>query len=205
MLTQPVVSTLNESVMSRSSNDSLCWLSLHRCGRSVLPQRTSCLLCKLLPFLAVAMLGGEQIVLAPQKIIRDLNLRRPICTHYQMYHDAKRMGKRNPPRCRAGAKCPNVEVRDYPERDIWSLGAIVQGSGQMGELTCWDVVAAAVAVSWKLGSEAVLVLGPESVSYERSCYDNWTILREISARVFFVKNQKKSRNHIICPIFPAYG
>ena len=28
----------------------------------------------------------------------------------------------------------NVEVRDYPERDIWSLGVMVQGSGQMGEL-----------------------------------------------------------------------
>ena len=27
-----------------------------------------------------------------------------------------------------------VEVRDYPERDIWSLGVMVQGSGQMGEL-----------------------------------------------------------------------
>ena len=27
-----------------------------------------------------------------------------------------------------------IEVRDYPERDIWSLGVMVQGSGQMGEL-----------------------------------------------------------------------
>ena len=27
-----------------------------------------------------------------------------------------------------------MEVRDYPERDIWSLGVMVQGSGQMGEL-----------------------------------------------------------------------
>ena len=28
----------------------------------------------------------------------------------------------------------DAEVRDCPERDIWSLGAMVQGSGQMGEL-----------------------------------------------------------------------
>ena len=27
-----------------------------------------------------------------------------------------------------------IEVRDYPERDIWSLGVMVQGSSQMGEL-----------------------------------------------------------------------
>ena len=27
-----------------------------------------------------------------------------------------------------------IEVRDCPERDIWSLGVMVQGSGQMGEL-----------------------------------------------------------------------
>ena len=27
-----------------------------------------------------------------------------------------------------------IEVRDYPERDIWSLGVMVQGSGQIGEL-----------------------------------------------------------------------
>ena len=27
-----------------------------------------------------------------------------------------------------------IEVRDYPERDIWSLGVMVQGSGQMGDL-----------------------------------------------------------------------
>ena len=29
----------------------------------------------------------------------------------------------------------HIEVRDYPERDIWSLGVMVQGSGQMGELS----------------------------------------------------------------------
>ena len=48
----------------------------------------------------------------------------------------------------------------------------------------------AVGVTWKLGSETVLVFGPESVSYERSRHENWTILREISARVFFCKNPK---------------
>ena len=52
----------------------------------------------------------------------------------------------------------------------------------------------AVGVTWKLRSETVLVFGPESVSYERSRRENRTILREISARVFFVKipkNQQK--------------
>ena len=65
--------------------------------------------------------------------------------------------------------------------------------------SCWDVaaVAAAVAaVTWKLGSETVLVFGPESVSDERSRHENWTILREISARVFFRKKQKIKKNHI---------
>ena len=52
------------------------------------------------------------------------------------------------------------------------------------------------AVTWKLGSETVLVFGPESVSYERSRHENWTILREISARVFFVKIPKIKKNHI---------
>ena len=56
--------------------------------------------------------------------------------------------------------------------------------------------AAVAAVTWKLGSETVLVFGPESVSYERSRYENWTILREISARVFCVKIQKINKNHI---------
>ena len=63
--------------------------------------------------------------------------------------------------------------------------------------SCWDAAAvAAAAVSWKLGSETVLVFGPESVSYERSRPMNRTILREISARVFFVKIQKIKKNHI---------
>ena len=44
--------------------------------------------------------------------------------------------------------------------------------------------------SSKLGSETVLVFGPESVSYERSRHENWTILREISARVLFWKNHQ---------------
>ena len=61
----------------------------------------------------------------------------------------------------------------------------------------------AVGVTWKLGSETVLVFGPESVSYERSRLIRRCILREISARVFFVKIQKSTK--IIFPIFPGYG
>ena len=64
--------------------------------------------------------------------------------------------------------------------------------------SCWDVAVAAAAVaaavSWKLGSETVLVFGPESVSYERSRRENRTILREISARVFFGKIPKYKKN-----------
>ena len=60
----------------------------------------------------------------------------------------------------------------------------------------------AVGVTWKLRSETVLVFGPESVSYERSRRENRTILREISARVFFVKIQKIKK--IMFPIFPGY-
>ena len=55
----------------------------------------------------------------------------------------------------------------------------------------------------RLGAETVLVFGHESVSYERSRHENWTILREISARVFFVKIPKIKK--IIFPIFPGYG
>ena len=74
----------------------------------------------------------------------------------------------------------------------------------------------AVGVTWKLRSETVLVFGPESVSYERSRRENRTILREISARVFFVKIPKINKNHISnisrtweigkikFPIFPGY-
>ena len=54
----------------------------------------------------------------------------------------------------------------------------------------------AVGVTWKLGSEAVLVFGPESVSYERSRPIDRCILREILARVFFVKIKKINKNHI---------
>ena len=54
----------------------------------------------------------------------------------------------------------------------------------------------AVGVTWKLRSETVLVFGPESVSYERSRPIDRTILREISARVFFVKKTKLNKNHI---------
>ena len=50
--------------------------------------------------------------------------------------------------------------------------------------------------TWKSGSETVLVFGPESVSYERSRHENWTILREISASVFFVKIPEIKKNHI---------
>ena len=59
--------------------------------------------------------------------------------------------------------------------------------------SCWD---AAAAVSRKLGSETVLVFGPESVSYERSRHENWSLLREISARVFFVKIPQIKKNHV---------
>ena len=58
--------------------------------------------------------------------------------------------------------------------------------------------------SWKAENNAkimrttVLVFGPESVSYERSWHENRTILREISARVFFVKITK-----IRFPILPG--
>ena len=44
--------------------------------------------------------------------------------------------------------------------------------------------------------ETVLVFGPESVSYERSRRENRTILREISARVFFVKIPKYRKMNI---------
>ena len=48
----------------------------------------------------------------------------------------------------------------------------------------------------RLGAETVLVFGPESVSDERSRRENRTILREISARIFFVKIPKINKNHI---------
>ena len=48
----------------------------------------------------------------------------------------------------------------------------------------------------RLGAETVLVFGPESVSYERSRRENRTILREISARDFFVKIPKIKKTHI---------
>ena len=48
----------------------------------------------------------------------------------------------------------------------------------------------------ELGSETILVFGPESVSYERSRPIDRCILREISARVFFVKIPKINKNHI---------
>ena len=44
--------------------------------------------------------------------------------------------------------------------------------------------------------QTVLVFGPESVSDERSRRENRTILREISARVFFGKIPKIHKNHI---------
>ena len=57
------------------------------------------------------------------------------------------------------------------------------------------VAAAAVAVTWKLGSETVLVFGPESVSYERSRGIDRCILREILARAFFVKIPKYRKTY----------
>ena len=74
-----------------------------------------------------------------------------------------------------------------------------------------------VGVTWKLGSETVLVFGPESVSYERSRRENRTILREISVRVFFVKIPKYGKKSYFqyfqdirkmektrFPVFPGY-
>ena len=72
-----------------------------------------------------------------------------------------------------------------PERDIWSLGVMVQGSGQMGELSARR---RRRRRQLEIGVWNSLVFGPESVSYERSRRENRTILREISARVFFEKN-----------------
>ena len=46
------------------------------------------------------------------------------------------------------------------------------------------------------GRFPVLVFGPESVSDERSRRENRTILREISARVFFGKIPKYRKKHI---------
>ena len=61
----------------------------------------------------------------------------------------------------------------------------------------------AVGVTWKLGSETVLVFGPESVSYERSRPIDRCILREIPARVLFVKIPKYRNKKN--PVFPGYG
>ena len=58
------------------------------------------------------------------------------------------------------------------------------------------VAVVAVGVTWKLGSETVLVFGPESVSYERSRLIRRCILREISARVFFGKIPKYRKKQI---------
>ena len=54
----------------------------------------------------------------------------------------------------------------------------------------------AVGVTWKLGSETVLVFGPESVSYERSRRENRAKFHEISARVFFEKISKSQDSMI---------
>ena len=43
----------------------------------------------------------------------------------------------------------------------------------------------------------ILIFGPELVSYERSRRENRANLHEISARVFFCKNIKKSRSNDI--------
>ena len=65
-----------------------------------------------------------------------------------------------------------VEVRDCPR-----TGYLVPGRDGPG---LWES----------------LVFGPEMVSYERSrLIDRW-VLREISARVFFVKNTKIDKRHI---------
>ena len=57
--------------------------------------------------------------------------------------------------------------------------------------------------TWKSGSETVLVFGPESVSYERSRRMQHAKMREISARVFFVKISK-SQDSMIYTIFSFF-
>ena len=63
-------------------------------------------------------------------------------------------------------------------------------------MTLKNMTLDAVGVTCKLRSETVLVFGPGSVSYERSRRENRTILREISARVFFGKIPRIKKNHI---------
>ena len=55
----------------------------------------------------------------------------------------------------------------------------------------------------RLEAEPVLVLGPESVSYERSRGIDRCILREISVRVFFVKISKYREKNMF-PVFPGF-
>ena len=51
-------------------------------------------------------------------------------------------------------------------------------------------------MSTVIAPQTVLVFGLESVSYERSRLDFRWVLREISARAFFVKITKKCKSHI---------
>ena len=92
---------------------------------------------------------------------------------------------------------PVVEVRDCSR-----TGYLVPGRDALGLWPDGRVVGTpppspppAPSVE-KLGSETVLVFGPESVSYERSRGIDWCILREILARVFFAKIPKINKNHI---------
>ena len=111
MSCKAVVATLNESLMSHSSNDSLCWLSSHRCGRSVLPQRTTSSLASFFE-LHLAMSGGDLTVLVPQKLIADVNKRRQICPFWKKFHAQKARGVKNPTRCRNGARCKFRHAND---------------------------------------------------------------------------------------------
>ena len=95
-----------------------------------------------------------------------------------------------------------IEVRDYPERDIWSLGVMVQGSGQMGELLgrrrrrrrlhskigVWNSFSfrAWIGLIWE-------------ISARKPDHSAWNF----GARLFCKKYQNIRK--IIFPIFPGYG
>ena len=68
------------------------------------------------------------------------------------------------------------------------------GPGTSPDLeSSWDAVAVAVAVTWKSPGHitlTVLVLGPESVSHERSRRETAAKSNHFSARVFFEKITK---------------
>ena len=99
-----------------------CWLSSHRCGRSVLPQRTSTFFAETLFKISmsgalskVAVSGGEctdPVVLVPQSLIAQLNANRGICKFWLAHQDAKKKGKKSLPICRSGARCAFKHAMD---------------------------------------------------------------------------------------------